>query len=576
MAKKITDAGRKVPGARKDKNAALAISELGSMTDEEIAKEVRKDNIWPKPDFAALVAEGMPPLVAAAVKVIRDKIPQTSTLKGASTQRQSREAFVAIVSSARDRLLSCRSVEDVGRLYDQMKAEWNTRATQDAWFSVIRGRYSPFHLLSQDSLKAREMIAAGFPGEIEPWKKNLKVMSGGEGVVVFQAGRYLGTFVSRDAAYEVLKARNEKAAVSAPDEPAVPPARPHLDDLTRDGLEDRRGGRDVSPEEFIEHFRFVGVEFGNWLPQDERRIMLNLAYDALMDLADVLGLEPEDMSLGGRLSAGFGSRGNGGRRAAEYQPSVAVFHFTRMNGAGSLAHEFAHALDHFLGLGTRSLSRSGVPSATGWSHPLPSGVSNALAHRGWDIATSFEAAFDAMKSKRRTKELAISSVERRICDFERAIASQEKSLALAEAEGKANVARLISRTIAENSEGLEGQFKRIAALKALPDDADFGTMMTSFNSEALKLRGSFAEPTELFARAFECFVFDELAARGANCDYLVHGVEEDRYVGDEWRGNPYPVAEERLTINGLLREAIRAAVPAIEEVREADGNVHRI
>jgi hypothetical protein len=576
MAKTINDAGRKVPGARKDwKNVSLVSGDLEDMSDEEVAKHVRKDNVWPKPDYAALVDAGMPSVVAAAVKIVRDKVPQTSTLKGATTQRESREAFVAMVSAAQDMLLSCRSLEEVGGVYNRLKAEWNTKSRQASWYSVVRGKYSPFHLMTTDSAKAREMVAAGFPGEVEPWKKNLKVFGRGDGVVVYQSGRYLGTFASRDEAYDVLKSKYEAAAAKKTEEPSVPPNRPHLDFVTRTGLEDRRDGRDVSSEEFIEVFGFTSVEFGNWVPDAERQIMLNMAHDSLLDLAEVLGLEPLDISLGGRLSAGFGSRGHGGRRAAEYQPAVAVFHFTRMNGAGSLAHEYAHALDHFLGMGTNILSRSGVPCGTGWTHPLPSRVSDALAHRGYELATSFEDAFEAMKTRRKTRDDAIGEVQAVVRRFEAAISSQEKVRAKAEEEGAATVLRLVSKDIAENTTRMEGQLKRIEALREQPENFDFGGIATSFNSEALKLRGSYSDPAELFARAFECFVFDELAAHGANSDYLVHGVEEDRYADiDEWRGNPYPAGEERIRINGLIRTMVRHAVPVIEDVRHLAEHVN--
>lgn len=573
MARAVNDAGTKVAGARKDwKSSSLAASDAAAMTDEEIAKEVRKDNIWPKPDYAALVEAGTPPLVAAAIKVVRDKIPQTPTLKGARTQRQSREAFVAMVSAARDAFTACQTLQEVSQVYDRLKAVWDTRETQAAWFSVVRGAYSPFYLRAADSAKAREMVHAGFPGDVEPWKKNLKVINSLDGVIVYRSGRYLGTFASRDAAYEALKAGHDaKAKPGDGAEAVVPPPRPHLDFVSRTGLDDRRDGRDISSEEFIAKFNFRSVEFGLWVPDDERQTMLNMAYDALMDLAEVLQWEPCDMSLGGRLSAGFGSRGNGGRRAAEYQPSVAVFHFTRMNGAGSLAHEFGHALDHFLGLGTIVLSRSGVPSATGWTHPLPRRVSDALAHRGTDIALAFEDAYEAMRSRRLSKEDAIADVENLVERFKAAIDKQQATYDKAQEEGRATVCRLVAKDIAVNTERMEAQNRRIEALRAQPEYADFGSSATSFLTEASKLKGSFSEPAELFARAFECFVFDEIAARGATSDYLVHGVEEDRYADTvEWRGNPYPTGEERSRINRLLSAVVREALPSVEAVRRPD------
>lgn len=113
----------------------------------------------------------------------------------------------------------------------------------------------------------------------------------------------------------------------------------------------RRSG-DVTPEMFMEAFGFYGVEFGNYVEGKARQTRLNETYDALMDLAEVLQFPHNAMSLGGELGLGFGSRGTGGRHApvAHYEPgSRPVINLTKKNGAGSLAHEWFHALDNYLG-----------------------------------------------------------------------------------------------------------------------------------------------------------------------------------------------------------------------------------
>lgn len=127
------------------------------------------------------------------------------------------------------------------------------------------------------------------------------------------------------------------------------PERPHIEDLQRSGIEYRKGN--ISPEQFREAFDFSGGEFGNWVPQDERQRLLNMAYDGLMDLANVLQLDPKTLSLDGKLSIAFGARGQGlSKAAAHYERDRAVFNLTRIKGAGSVAHEWFHALDHYLGL----------------------------------------------------------------------------------------------------------------------------------------------------------------------------------------------------------------------------------
>lgn len=126
-------------------------------------------------------------------------------------------------------------------------------------------------------------------------------------------------------------------------------------DMRRDTNDERTGrnyrnGADITPEQFLEVFGFRGVEFGNWVAQGaggaDRQGLLNQAYDSFMDLADVVGVPPKALSLGGRLGIGFGSRGRG-RASAHFEPSNIVINMTKTRGAGSLAHEWFHALDNY-------------------------------------------------------------------------------------------------------------------------------------------------------------------------------------------------------------------------------------
>lgn len=114
---------------------------------------------------------------------------------------------------------------------------------------------------------------------------------------------------------------------------------------------DWRQGKDVTPEKFEEIFGFRGVEFGNWVNQGkhsrERQWMLNNAFDAFNDLAELLNLPPKAMALDGSLGLAFGSRGHG-KASAHYEPSNKVINLTKTKGYSSLAHEWFHALDHYI------------------------------------------------------------------------------------------------------------------------------------------------------------------------------------------------------------------------------------
>src|SRR3546814_10892475 len=80
--RRIDDAGEKIGGARKDAWAqrGLATSDLAEMTPEEARQHVTKDAIWPKPDWSAMVADGLDPPAAALLKIVRARLGATPAL----------------------------------------------------------------------------------------------------------------------------------------------------------------------------------------------------------------------------------------------------------------------------------------------------------------------------------------------------------------------------------------------------------------------------------------------------------------------------------------------------------------
>ncbi|HXG82440.1 MAG TPA: LPD5 domain-containing protein, partial [Pyrinomonadaceae bacterium] len=112
---------------------------------------------------------------------------------------------------------------------------------------------------------------------------------------------------------------------------------------------DWRRGENITPAKFTDTFGFRGVEFGNWVNNAERQTSINRAYDALMDMATALRISPKAVSLNGELGLAFGARGSGGVNpaAAHYERDKIVINLTKTNGAGSLGHEWWHALDNY-------------------------------------------------------------------------------------------------------------------------------------------------------------------------------------------------------------------------------------
>lgn len=122
----------------------------------------------------------------------------------------------------------------------------------------------------------------------------------------------------------------------------------HLQHVERMGLPDWRNGQSVTSEALQRRFGFVGGQFGNWVPNKERQTWIDMTADAMEDFCTTLEIPPQTMGLGHTLGVAWGARGRGGHAAAHYEPGVDAINLTRKSGAGSLAHEWAHALDHWL------------------------------------------------------------------------------------------------------------------------------------------------------------------------------------------------------------------------------------
>lgn len=344
------DAGEKIGGARKDyARRWLVVDELDTMTIRERAEVVTKDNVWPAPDYAAMEAEGVAPEVAYCIRELRNALPTNPYRGGYNVRRrnlQSRasrdltleqcESFVRSVALVRDALANVKtkeelfaSIVEIHRNSGRSRYHWH----EDHWFFDGSG----FHF------SARVLPTVNFNAADEPTE-----MSG-----CYDFNRFVHVGAAKTEGGWAWAGRKQRAK-AAPEDGAEAkkkpePEVPHLDHIVRNGA-DYRQGKDVDEQLLMEVFGFRGVEYGNWLPQGERQVVLNHAFDAFMDLASVLKLPPRAMSLGGELAIAFGARGRGGKRAAaaHYEPARNVINLTRLAGAGVLAHEWGHALDYFL------------------------------------------------------------------------------------------------------------------------------------------------------------------------------------------------------------------------------------
>lgn len=129
---------------------------------------------------------------------------------------------------------------------------------------------------------------------------------------------------------------------------------PQLDHIQRTGEEHRENGRHITGEDILDSFKLRGGQFGNWTNQNDRQVSMDMCFDAFRDLAVALDISYEDIALRqsndtrtSALAIAFGARGHSGA-LAHYEPVENVINLTKMNGAGSLAHEWGHALDTYV------------------------------------------------------------------------------------------------------------------------------------------------------------------------------------------------------------------------------------
>lgn len=364
--KKIDDFGEKIGGAKKDTwgKRGLSINDVNDKKVEEYIQYITKDNIWPIPEYTEYIDKGMEPVCIYLMKNIRDKVKPKLNIGEITNRYNLVNNYISFINNVRDCCENTLNITDARNFVDRLiygygykddKDNWGNKAYNTPGFNntFIRAIYK----LQQD------LTALGYEAEIQNFpysfrgdlkgvtirqKYNKKFcIAGGRNIFIRDKD-----FDTVDEALEFAKTnlikmldREGKGKKSRTHKIV----RPQLAHIQRTGP-DVRGGKNLKPEALINIFKFRGGEFGNWNTQADRQAYVNYAFDALIDLAHATKIPAEFISLGGskKLAIAFGSRGRG-RASAHYEPERVVINLTKINGAGSLAHEWGHALDHFLG-----------------------------------------------------------------------------------------------------------------------------------------------------------------------------------------------------------------------------------
>ena len=137
------DFGEKIGGAKKDlwKDRGLYADDLEAMNEREAEKFVKKDNVWKKPDYAAMLEEGIPLGVVYFIKKARDGLnasPQYYRTDDTPEKRTARQKeYIKTVRELQTVLSDVRTVEDAVRAYDRFFVDNGYLEKVQGWGSGI-------------------------------------------------------------------------------------------------------------------------------------------------------------------------------------------------------------------------------------------------------------------------------------------------------------------------------------------------------------------------------------------------------------------------------------------------------
>jgi hypothetical protein len=313
-------------------SAETVISNLTSASAEDQKKMAQKTRLWEAPDWVSLRKpeddneQAMDPLVAQFWSGLRKDLPSKSPANIEAINSLYAESILGV----RDLFSEIRTVEQLDEAIDEGGA--------------LTNHFEAMQLKAEEAGLQRHRIIGDLLG--------FGVFYG------LKTFRREGQRISQDnTEWPAALGRTRRAAAANKDQYGAMPA---LNKLVRNG-EDFRKGIDTDEETLLRTFGFSGIEYGESMPQRERTEYLNHAYDGFMDLSRFLDVDPQALSLGGSLGLTFGSRGRGGRRAAlaHYEPQNNVINLTRLKGAGSMAHEYGHAMANYFHRMTSGQVRGG-------------------------------------------------------------------------------------------------------------------------------------------------------------------------------------------------------------------------
>lgn len=366
MKKKIDDFGEMIPGAHKHQHR--------DWVDSADPNGSTVSQIFPEPPWQSLLDDGYSSVKISAVRAMRDHLTSSPVKQGLAnrvrilseqiiygeghnTLREINDAYANLPGSqySVDRVMSRAFLyHNIG--HDASLRSYYSWRTRTGNVNVMKGKRSigasaDIHgtvrivqnELGRDARKRQERADAPRRIQFRIYQNNedgsyFIGVKRGSNIVRIATSRNANELRRRIGEGDPDLTETYERLINIPD----PHAKRDLGQSIRSGELDK----DITPDDFSEHFNFRGVQFGESLPEKDKQNVLNETFIAFKDMQDLLSEGVmSDMSQAGDLALSFGARGRG-RAMAHYEPLQRVINLTRKSGGGCLAHEWFHALDN--------------------------------------------------------------------------------------------------------------------------------------------------------------------------------------------------------------------------------------
>lgn len=409
---KTQDFGEKIYGAKKDKwKNGITYNDFLEMDIIEANTYIKKNNIWKKPNYDTMIQEnGINKYVVYFQKIVRDSLPAkpnfNELVADEKTINKSISTYIQFVQDIKEQVELCKTINECISFYkDKFKPKYVIGQ---------QGRYVSFDqqiepLISKKFLKTIQMNEYQLVKEVDKkrwgytndekiladytileihkdseWieqnqKLLLKIMINpysarffydlslkdkSDADQLYQKNTWFVTnknspyiwrsgFHSKNEAEEFVlenvKVKDDQLTTKKTKTRTKKEIPPQLENIERIGKTIRENNINAKGEHYLKNYCFKGGQFGNWLTEKDRVVSMNMAYDSFFDLSNLLNIDAHDIGLNRNLNIAFGARGYG-TASATYSLEYRVINLTKTRGAGSLCHEWIHALDHYIAI----------------------------------------------------------------------------------------------------------------------------------------------------------------------------------------------------------------------------------